>query len=79
VRTREHYVHPPLVGAEPPSPAMARWRYRVVAGVLLLVALAVLVWVFLRFSGVTGGEDPGLIGTLPAPVSAAAGPAAAGP
>lgn len=74
MREREQYVRPPLVAAEPPSATAARWRYRVVAGVLLLLSLAVLVWVFLRFSGVTGGEDPGLIGTLPALVSAAAGP-----
>lgn len=74
MRGREDYVRPPLVAAEPPSATAARWRYRVVAGLLLLLALAVLVWVFLRFSGVTGGEDPGLIGTHPAGLSGAAAP-----
>jgi len=65
VRDREQYVHPPLVAAEPPSVALQRWRYRLVAGALILVAVLALAWVFLRYSGVTGGEDPGLIGTHP--------------
>jgi hypothetical protein len=72
VRDREQYVRPPLVASEPPSAAAARWRYRAAAGLVLLVALVVLIWVFVRFSGVTGGEDPGLIGTLPS----VSGPAA---
>lgn len=58
--TREQYVRPPLVAAEPPSRRLAAWRYRVVAVLVLLLALVLLVWVFLRFSGVTNGEDPGL-------------------
>jgi len=57
---REEYVRPPLVAAEAPSAAVARWRYRVVALVLLFVALAFFTWLFLLLSGVTGGENPGI-------------------
>ena len=66
---REQYVRPPLVAAEAPSPTLARWRYRLVATVLLLLTLAALLWLFLHFSGVTGGEDPGLVGALSAPAA----------
>ena len=74
MRDREQYVRPPLVAAEPPSAFVRRWRYRLVVGLLMLVAVLALVWVFLRYSGVTGGEDPGLIGTL-APLMTGASPA----
>ena len=35
----EHYVRPPLVAVEPPSPAAARWRFRIVVGLVFLVVL----------------------------------------
>jgi hypothetical protein len=63
---REEYVRPPLVAAEAPSATLARWRYRLAALALLLVALAFFTWLFLQLSGVTGGENPG-IGGLPQP------------
>ena len=62
---REDYVRPPLVAAEPPSPRAQRWRYRLAVGLLMGLAVVLLAWVFLRYSGITGGEDPGLIGTHP--------------
>jgi hypothetical protein len=56
----EQYVRPPLVAREPRSPAVAVWRFRLLA-IVLLTACALLVgYLFLRFSNVTGGEDPGL-------------------
>lgn len=58
--SREQYVPPPTVAIEPPSARLAAWRYRVVALAMLLLALAFFSWLFLTFSGVTGGEDPGL-------------------
>lgn len=61
---REDYVRPPVVALEPPSQLIARWRYRLIAVALLLLTLAVLLWLFVRFSGVTNGEDPGLGGAL---------------
>ena len=35
----EHYIRPPLVAVEPPSPAAARWRFRVVVGLIFLLVL----------------------------------------
>jgi hypothetical protein len=35
----EHYVRPPLLAAEPPSPRAARWRFRLVVGLIFLVVL----------------------------------------
>jgi hypothetical protein len=72
VLRRETYVRPPLVAAEAPSAFWSLLRYRLVAGVLLVIVLLALLWLFLTFSGVTGGEDPGFIGTLPAPVTGSA-------
>ncbi len=62
-RSAEDYVRPPLVPREPRSPAVAAWRFR--AGAVLLLALLTLavIWLFLHFSGVTA-EDPGLGGAL---------------
>jgi hypothetical protein len=65
VAARETWVRPPVVAAEAPSRSLALWRYRVLALVLLLLVLAGFVWLFLTFSDVTGGEDPG-IGVRPA-------------
>ncbi len=58
-------MRPPVVAAEAPSQRLAVWRYRVISLVLLLVVAAVVIWLFLHFSNVTGGEDPG-IGISPA-------------
>ena len=66
----EHYVRPPLVPREAPSATLAVWRYRLLAGVLLLVVgLAVLV-MFLKFTGATA-EDPGFGVGLRAPAATA--------
>jgi cytoskeletal protein RodZ len=35
----EHYVRPPLLAVEPPSPRAARWRFRLVVGLIFLVVL----------------------------------------
>lgn len=75
-RTREQWTHPPVVAQEAPSATVARWRFRVLA-TLLLVALAVgVLLLFLTFSGVTA-EDPGLGVGLGAPATALQVPAAA--
>ena len=63
----EDYVRPPLVPHEPASSALAAWRFRLVGGLLLLATLALFVYLFLHFSNITGGEDPGLNGGLRAP------------
>ena len=59
---RERYVRPPLVASEPASPHAAVWRVRVIGITLTVVALLGLLWLFLKVSGVTNGEDPGLGG-----------------
>ena len=55
----EQYVRPPLVPREAPPAWLVVWRFRLVA--LLLMGLAVLVGyrVFQHFSGATA-QDPGL-------------------
>ena len=55
----EQYVRPPLLAAEPVSARAARWRFRVLAGVLLALLTVAFVVIFLKVSGVTA-EDPGL-------------------
>jgi hypothetical protein len=35
----EHYIRPPLLAVEPPSPRAARWRFRFVVGLVFLVVL----------------------------------------
>jgi len=35
----EHYFRPPLIAVEPPSPRAARWRFRLVVGLMFLVVL----------------------------------------
>ena len=68
------------MAAEAPNPRLAVWRYRLISLALLLVVAAVVVWLFLTFSNVTGGEDPGiglsrpaapLLTSLPGPAPAA--------
>ncbi|MCU1596133.1 MAG: hypothetical protein JWO12_3525 [Frankiales bacterium] len=71
-RAREDYVRPPLVPHEPGSRSVATWRYRVVALLLLAATVALFALLFLKFSNITGGEDPGLNQGLPAPRGRAA-------
>jgi hypothetical protein len=66
---RERWVRPPVVAAELPSGRLALWRYRVVSLLLLAAVAAAVVLLFLKFSNVTGGEDPG-IGGLTRPAAA---------
>jgi hypothetical protein len=70
---RELYVRPPVVAAEPPSSVVAAWRFRILGAVLLIALVLLVVVLFVRFSNITGGEDPGLGGAFrPAPPVAAA-------
>jgi hypothetical protein len=57
---RELYVRPPLVAREPSSSRAAVWRFRILGIVLALVTLLLLVWLGIKVSGVTNGENPGL-------------------
>lgn len=62
---RELYVRPPLVAREPGSRRAAVWRIRALGIGLAVVTLLAFLWLFLTFSGVTNGEDPGLGGLQP--------------
>ncbi|HUR15568.1 MAG TPA: hypothetical protein VM097_13925 [Mycobacteriales bacterium] len=62
---REQYVRPPLVAREPGSRHAAVWRVRIGGAVLAVLTLLGFLWLFLTFSGVTNGEDPGLGGLQP--------------
>ena len=62
---REQYVRPPIVAREPASRKAAVWRVRVVGVVLAVLTLIALLWLGLRLTNVTGGEDPGLHGLQP--------------
>jgi hypothetical protein len=62
-RDTEQYVRPALVAREAPSTAFARWRFRLLAVVVLVLLVALVVLAFVTFSGV-GAEDPGLSGGL---------------
>jgi hypothetical protein len=62
---REQYVKPPLVVREPRSHQAAVWRVRLLGVVLAVVTLLLLLWLMLKVSGVTNGEDPGLGGLQP--------------
>ena len=55
----ERWVRPPLLAREAPSPALARWRFRL--GALLLTALLVAL-VVLAQRALTGADaqDPGV-------------------
>lgn len=55
----EQYVRPPLLAAEPKSARSARWRYRLLAGLFLVLLTVLFVVIFMKVSGVTS-EDPGL-------------------
>jgi len=73
---RETWVRPPVVAAEAPNPRLAVWRYRLISLVLLLVVAIAVIWLFLTFSNVTGGEDPGIGLSRPAAALLAPAPAA---
>ena len=68
----ESWVRPPVVATEPRSKKAALWRYRVVSLLLLLIVAISVVWLFLKFSNVTGGEDPGIGLKAPATVTVTA-------
>lgn len=75
----EDYVRPPLVAFEPPSPRAARWRFRIVLGLVFLVVLGglalLLFTVILSNSEGNPGLNPQGLGTstaATAPPSAAA-------
>lgn len=73
---RETWVRPPVVAREAPSARTATWRYRVVSLALLVLVVVAVVWLFLTFSNVTGGEDPGIGVSPPHPLLTAARSAA---
>jgi hypothetical protein len=64
---REQYVRPPLVAREPRSSQAAVWRVRLLGIAIAIGTLLLLLWLMLKVSGVTNGEDPGL-GGLHAPI-----------
>lgn len=64
---REQYVRPPVVAREPASRQAAVWRVRAVGIALAVLTLLAFLWLFLTFSGVTSGEDPGIGGALQPP------------
>ena len=75
----EDYVRPPLVAFEPASPRAARWRFRIVLGLVFLVVLGglalLLFTVILSNSEGNPGLNPQGLGTSTAatvPRSAAA-------
>jgi hypothetical protein len=57
---REDYVRPPLVAREASSSRAAAWRVRVVGIVVAIITLLALIWLGIKVSGVTNGENPGL-------------------
>ena len=56
----EHYVRPPLVATEPPSPAAARWRFRLVVGLIFLVVLGLLALLLFNVILSNSEGNPGL-------------------
>lgn len=62
---REHWVRPPVVAREAPPAWRARWRFRLVALLLLGVLVAAGVQGFRMLSGATA-QDPGIGAEPPA-------------
>jgi hypothetical protein len=56
----EDYIAPPLVAFEPPSPRAARWRFRVVLGLIFLVVLGGLALLLFTVILSNGEGNPGL-------------------
>jgi hypothetical protein len=55
----ERWIHPPLVAREAPPAWRARWRFRLVALLLLALVVAGGVQLFRLLSGATA-QDPGI-------------------
>lgn len=66
---REHWTRPPLVPREPPPAWIARWRYRLVALLVLALLVAGTVQLFRMLTGATA-QDPG-VGAAPWPPAGA--------
>ena len=62
----ERWVRPPLLAREAPSPSAARWRFRVVSAVLLLLFAVLAAAMLIKLSGASS-EDPGFGVGLQAP------------
>jgi len=56
----EDYVRPPIVAFEPPSPRAARWRFRIVVGLVFLVVLGALAWLLFNVLLSNNEGNPGL-------------------
>jgi len=56
----EHYVRPPIVAFEPPSPRTARWRFRLVVGLAFLVVLGALAFLLFNVLLSNNEGNPGL-------------------
>ena len=56
----EDYVAPPLVAVEPPSPRAARWRFRIVVGLIFLVVLGGLALLLFTVILANSEGNPGL-------------------
>jgi hypothetical protein len=58
----ESYVRPPLIAREAPSDAFARWRFRIMAIIVLLTLAALVGYGMIKALGI-GNEDPGFGGS----------------
>ena len=58
----EDYVRPPLIAREAPNDAFARWRFRIVAFILLFLLAVVVAYGMIKALGI-GQEDPGFGGS----------------
>jgi len=56
----EHYVRPPLVAVEPPSPRAARWRFRIVVGLIFCLVLGLLALLLFTVILSNSEGNPGL-------------------
>src|SRR4051795_3147919 len=59
-RVAEHYVRPPLIAVEPPSPRAARWRFRLVVGLIFLVVIGLLALLLFTVILSNSEGNPGL-------------------
>ena len=56
----EDYVRPPLVAFEPVSPAVARWRFRLIVGLVFLLVLGGLAVLLFTVLLANNEGNPGL-------------------
>ena len=56
----EHYVRPPLIAVEPPSPRAARWRFRIVVGLVFLIVIGLLALLLFTVILSNSEGNPGL-------------------